>query len=68
MASTSISTVPEPAAGEIDRMIGELEASWKATILGSSRRRNPPGGTGFSGKTWDPNPPRLRGSAVRLSD
>jgi hypothetical protein len=44
MSGTTISTVPEPAAGEIDRMIGELEASWKATI---TIRRQAPNDVGY---------------------
>ena len=44
MSPTTISTVPEPAAGEIDRMIGELEASWKATI---TIRRQAPNDVGY---------------------
>jgi hypothetical protein len=37
-------TVPEPAPGEIDRMIGDLEASWKATI---TIRRQAPNDVGY---------------------
>jgi len=40
----SVGTTAEPAPGEIDRMLGELEASWKATI---TIRRQAPNDVGY---------------------
>ena len=42
--SATISTIPEPAPGEIDRMLHDLETSWKATI---TIRRQAPNDVGY---------------------
>jgi hypothetical protein len=44
VSGTTISTVPEPAPGEVDRMVRELEGSWKATI---TIRRQAPNDVGY---------------------
>ena len=44
MTHRPVVTVPEPAAGEIDRIIRGLEASWKATI---TIRRQAPNDVGY---------------------
>ena len=44
MTRPPVSTVPEPAAEEIDRIIRGLEASWKATI---TIRRQAPNDVGY---------------------
>jgi hypothetical protein len=44
MKRSSIHTAPEPAAEEIDRIIRDLEASWKATI---TVRRQAPNDVGY---------------------
>jgi hypothetical protein len=44
MRTTSIETAPEPAPGEIDGMLRELEGSWKAVI---TVRRQAPNDVGY---------------------
>jgi hypothetical protein len=44
MTTASVTAPPEPAPGEVDRMIGDLEASWKATI---TIRRQAPNDVGY---------------------
>ena len=55
----SVGTTAEPAPGEIDRMLGELEASWKATI---TIRRQAPNDVGYRLRAPDSG---LRGSRSR---
>jgi len=56
----AVVTTPEPAPGEIDRMIGELEASWRSTAcFGSIEGRLKPAPTYF-GRRHRPEAAPLR--------